>query len=232
MKFNFKGIRFSTWLYFLGFSLSMMVLLGFLLTVLIKPYYRDDRIRTIDNISDAIETLLLKNDVTQKDIDSVARTVIGNNVCAIIYNENGDDIYYPPDSLGQLCMLDKPITVGEQTFVIREDPKAFLDVIRNQNPVSLTLNSQLTGTEMLLYGKRIRTRLANYYLILNTPLEPVESYIDFILNQYVYIAVIVIVISLILAFFLARRISSPIIKKCALWIGCHSGCHQCDYKET
>ena len=55
----------------------MMVLLGFLLTVLIKPYYRDDRIRTIDNISDAIETLLLKNDVTQKDIDSVARTVIG-----------------------------------------------------------------------------------------------------------------------------------------------------------
>ena len=212
MKFNFKGIRFSTWLYFLGFSLSMMVLLGFLLTVLIKPYYRDDRIRTIDNISETIETLLLKSDVTQKDVDSVARTVIGNNVCAIIYNENGDDIYYPPDSLGQLCMLDKPITVGEQTFTIRDDPEAFLDMIRAQNPVSLTLNSQYTGTEMLLYGKRIRTNLANYYLILNTPLEPVESYIDFILNQYVYIAVIVIAISVILAFFLARRISSPIIK--------------------
>jgi len=109
-------------------------------------------------------------------------------------------------------MLDKPITVGEQTFTIRDDPEAFLDMIRAQNPVSLTLNSQYTGTEMLLYGKRIRTNLANYYLILNTPLEPVESYIDFILNQYVYIAVIVIAISVILAFFLARRISSPIIK--------------------
>ncbi len=58
MKFNFKGIRFSTWLYFLGFSLSTMILLGFLLLVLIKPYYRNDRIRTIDNISDTIETLL------------------------------------------------------------------------------------------------------------------------------------------------------------------------------
>ena len=212
MKFNFKGIRFSTWLYFLGFSLSMMVLLGFLLVVLIKPYYRNDRIRTIDNISSTIETLLLKNDVTQKDVDSVARTVIGNNVCAIIFNENGDYIYYPPDSLGQLCMLDKPITIGEQTFILRQDPEAILEMIRTQDPFSMTLNSQLTNTEMLLYGKRIRTKLANYYLILNTPLEPVESYIDFILNQYIYIAVIVIVISVILAYFLARRISRPIIR--------------------
>ena len=65
---------------------------------------------------------------------------------------------------------------------------------------------------MLMYGKQIKTNLANYYMILNTPLEPVESYIDFILNQYFYIALIVIVIALVVAFFLAKNISSPIIK--------------------
>ncbi|MBQ2138811.1 MAG: HAMP domain-containing histidine kinase, partial [Erysipelotrichaceae bacterium] len=54
--------------------------------------------------------------------------------------------------------------------------------------------------------------LANYYLVINTPLEPVESYIDFILNQYLYIAAIVIFIALIVAMFLARRISLPIVK--------------------
>ena len=87
MKFNLKGIRFSTWLYFLGFSLSMMLLLGFLLVVLIKPYYRNDRIKTIDLISDTMESLLLKEDVSTADIDSIGRTVIGNNVCAVIFNE-------------------------------------------------------------------------------------------------------------------------------------------------
>ncbi|MBR3006900.1 MAG: hypothetical protein IKH68_09615, partial [Erysipelotrichaceae bacterium] len=82
MKFNFRGIRFSTWLYFLGFSVSIMLLLGSLLVLLIKPYYRDDRIKTINALSDTMESLLLDDDVNSKDIDSAARMIIGNNVCA------------------------------------------------------------------------------------------------------------------------------------------------------
>ncbi|MBR3266267.1 MAG: HAMP domain-containing histidine kinase [Erysipelotrichaceae bacterium] len=212
MKFNFKGIRFSTWLYFLGFSLTIMLLLGFLLVVLIKPYYRDDRLNTIDTISETIENLLLKKNVNNQDIESAARTIVGNNVCAIIYNENGKSIYSPPDSLGQLCMLDKQITVGDMTYTIKDEPEKMIALIKNYNPFSQTIYSQFTGIEMLLYGKQLKTNLANYYLILNTPLEPVESYIDFIMNQYLYLAMIVIVISLILAFFLAKNISQPIIK--------------------
>ncbi len=212
MKFNYKGIRFSTWLYFLGFSVAIMSLLGFLLVVVIKPYYRDDRLNIIDVLSETMESLLLKNDLSSSDIESAARTIIGNNVCAVIYNENGSRIYYPPDSLGQLCMLDKPVTIGEETFTILNDPSAFIERIRNENPYSLTLNSPITDIEMLLYGKMIRTDLANYYLILNTPLEPIESYIDFIMNQYLYLALIVIGIALILAFFLSRNLSEPIVK--------------------
>jgi signal transduction histidine kinase len=212
LKFNFKGIRFSTWLYFLGFSLTIMLLLGFLLVVLIKPYYRNDRLNTIDTISETIENLLLKKNVNNQDIESAARTIVGNNVCAIIYNENGKSIYSPPDSLGQLCMLDKQITVGDMTYTIKDEPEKMIALIKNYNPFSQTIYSQFTGIEMLLYGKQLKTNLANYYLILNTPLEPVESYIDFIMNQYLYLAMIVIVISLILAFFLAKNISQPIIK--------------------
>lgn len=159
-----------------------------------------------------MENLLLKSNVSQDDIESVARTVIGNNVCAIICNESGKSIYYPPDSLGQLCMLDKQVTVENETYIIKEDPSRFIERIKEENPYSMTLNSQLTGTEMLLYGKQIKANLANYYLILNTPLEPVESYIDFIMNQYLYLAIIVILIALVVAIFLANRISQPIVK--------------------
>ena len=211
MKFNFKGIRFSTWLYFLGFSASIMVLLGLLLVVLIKPYYRNDRINTINLISDTMETLLLKDNVNQRDIEAAGRTVIGNNVCALILNENGKSIYSPPDSLGQLCMLDKTITIGDLSFNISDDPEYIIDNIKNQNPYSTTLYSQYNGIEMLLYGRQVKADLVNYYIILNTPLEPIESYIDFILRQYLYLAVVVMVISFVLAFFLARNISSPIV---------------------
>ena len=189
-----------------------MALLGILLVVLIKPYYRDDRLRIIDSISATMESLLVKDNVTNNDLDSAARTVIGNNVCAIIYNENNESIYYPPDSLGQLCMLDKSITIEDETYIIKNSPEKFIELIKKGSPYSLILNSQLTNTEMLLYGKQIKTNLANYYLILNTPLEPVESYIDFIMNQYLYLAIIVMLIALVVAFFLARRISKPIVQ--------------------
>ena len=57
-----------------------MLLLGSLLVLLIKPYYRDDRIKTINALSDTMESLLLDDDVNSKDIDSAARMIIGNNV--------------------------------------------------------------------------------------------------------------------------------------------------------
>ena len=189
-----------------------MVLLGFLLVVFIKPYYRNDRIETINVISQTIESLLLDDNVNKNDIESASRTVIGNNVCALIFNENGKSIYAPPDSLGQLCMLNKDITIGEMTINISEDPTYIINNIKKENPYSITLYSQYTGAEMLLYGKQVKSNLANYYLLLNTPLEPIESYIDFILNQYLYVAVIVVLIALVVAFFLARNISAPIVK--------------------
>ena len=189
-----------------------MSLLGVLLVMLIKPYYRNDRIATIGVISDMIEELLLDENVSEKQFESAARTIIGNNVCAIIYNENGKSIYSPPDSLGQLCMLDKKISVGEQFFIIKESPQLMIDIVKENNPFSMTLYSDYTDGEMLLYGKMVRSNLSNYYLILNTPLEPVESYIDFIMNQYMYLMSIVIIISLVLAFILARNITLPIVK--------------------
>ena len=211
MKFNFKGIRFSTFLYFLGFSFAMLTLLGFLLVVLIKPYYRNDRINTIGTISTTIKELLLKDNVTESDIDNTARLVAGNNVCTIIYNENGKEIY-SSDSLGQLCMLNKKVLVGEETYIIKNEPDKFIETIKNSNPFTMNLNSDLTGTEMLLYGEQFKNNLANYYLVINTPLEPVESYINFIMHQYLYIGVFIIIISFVVAFFLAKRISSPIVR--------------------
>ena len=189
----------------------MLVVLGFLLVVLIKPYYRNDRIRTIETISNTIEELLLNDNVTEKDIDNTAKLVVGNNVCTIIFNENGKEVY-SSDSLGQLCMLNKPILIGEENYIIKNKPKQFIETLKKQNPYTLNLKSDITDTEMILYGETFRNNLANYYLVINTTLEPVESYINFILNQYAYVAVFVIIIALVVAFFLAKRISSPIVK--------------------
>ena len=178
--------------------------------VLIKPYYRNDRLKIVESISNTIEELLLKDNVSKKDLNNTDKLVIGNNVCALVYNENGESIY-DSDSLGQLCMLNKEVSLSdEESFVITKNPKKFIEMIKNDT-ISKTINSDITDTEMILYGKQIKSNLANYYLVINTPLEPIETYVDFILNQYLYIALFVILIALVVAFFLAKSISSPIV---------------------
>ena len=140
------------------------------LIVFIKPYYRNDRINTIDSISGTMESLLLKDNVSKADVESASRTILGNNVCALILNEAGNSVYSPPDSLGQLCLLDKEITIGDMAFTIKDDPKYLIDSIKRENPYSLTLDSPYADVEMLIYGKQIKSTLSNYYLIISLDL--------------------------------------------------------------
>ena len=209
MKFNTKGIRFNTWLYFFGFSILILGLLGFLLIVLIKPYYRNSQLTTIDTITSSIENNLIYKSPTDKEIDETSKLVIGNNVCALIYNDNNKQVF-SKNSLGEVCMLDGDAEINGEIINISKQPDRIIKVL-DEGDLSLELLSPLADYEMLMYGKKIKTNLANYYLILNTPLEPIGSYVDFFLRQYSYMSIAVIVIAIIIAFFLAGKISKPIV---------------------
>ena len=76
MKFDFNGIRFNTWMYFFTFSLTILALLGFLLLSMIKPYYRDSQLKTIDAISHTIETRLIDSKADEKAVEEMSRLVI------------------------------------------------------------------------------------------------------------------------------------------------------------
>lgn len=209
MKFNTKGIRFNTWLYFFGFSLLILGLLGFLLVVLVKPYYRDSQLSTIDTIASTIEDNLIYKSPSDKDIDETSKLVIGNNVCALIFNDNAKEVF-DKNSLGELCMLNQDVEINDETINISKHPDSLVNIL-NEAPLKLELLSPLTGYEMLLYGKKISSNLSNYYLVLNTPLEPIGSYVDFFLRQYLLLTVMVTIIALVIAFFLARKITKPIV---------------------
>lgn len=178
--------------------------------MLIKPYYRDNRIQTVDTIAETIENNLINQKADVLDVEETTRLTMSNNVCALIYNEKGQSVY-SCDSLGQLCMLDKPISINNKEIVISKEPKEIINILKEQNTISITTNAIITNSSMLMYGKRIQSNLSNYYLIINTPLEPIEPYVDFILRQYSLISIFLIVCTLIISFFLANKITSPIV---------------------
>ena len=209
MKFNFKGIRFNTWLTFFGFSLSILLLLGILLVSFIKPYYRNSQLNSIDTIVSTIEDRLINKNVSDSDVEETSRVVIGSNACALIYNGDGKKVY-EKNALGELCLLNENVTINNEEINASKDSEAVIDLL-NESDIQVESTANTSGYEVLVYGKKIKSNLSDYFLIINVPLEPVESYIDFIMNQYIYIALILMVIAIAVAVILANRISNPIV---------------------
>lgn len=178
---------------------------------MIKPYYRDNRIQTVDTIVDTIETNLVNKKASEEDVRETSKLTMANNVCALIYNENGKQIY-SCDSLGQLCMLDENVDINGTNINVKKMPKDTINYLKENDAFSITTNAKITNSSMLIYGKRIQSELANYYLIINTPLEPIEPYIDFILRQYSIISIVIIAVAIFISFVLANAITSPIVK--------------------
>ena len=177
--------------------------------VLIKPYYRNSQLLTIETISTNIEEKLIDKLPNDKEIDDTSKLVIGNNACALIFNDNGKEVF-DKNSLGEICMLNQNVEIGDDTINISKNPNKIIDKL-NEGNINIELLSNTADYEMLLYGRKIKTNLTNFYLVLNTPLEPVGSYVDFFLRQYLILTIIVVFIAIVVAFFLASRITKPIV---------------------
>jgi len=93
---------------------------------LIKPYYRENRIKMIDTLVSTIENELLVNKPSEASILKTDRLVNNNNVCAIIYNQNGRRVY-SADSLGELCAFDESINIDGDDLVVYDDGAKLVD---------------------------------------------------------------------------------------------------------
>ena len=192
------------------FSITILSLLGFLLLSLIKPYYRESQIKIIDTITKTVEDDLINRVPEKKDIEEIARLVIDSNACMLIYNQQGKKIY-EKNSIGEICQFNEKISINNNELIIDKQPSKVVELLK-QGDVALETNSSVTGNEMMLYGKKISANLSNYYLVINCPLEPIESIINFIMRSYVILTLFVLTISVFVSFFLSARIAKPIIK--------------------
>lgn len=192
------------------FSLTILSLLGFLLLSLIKPYYRESQLKIIDTISKTVEDDLINKVPEKKDIEEVARLVIDSNACMLIYNQQGKNIY-EKNAIGEICQFNEKISVDNNEIIIAKQPTKVLELLK-EGDITLETTSEVAGNEMMLYGKKISANLSNYYLVINCPLEPIESIINFIMRSYFLLTLFILIISFFVSFFLSARITKPIIR--------------------
>jgi signal transduction histidine kinase len=177
-------------------------LLWALQIVFLKPYYRNMKITDIRNVAGAIEESL----VTDKLSENIVQIAVENNVCAVIYNKNYQMVY-SVDSLGVNCFLTRsPIS----------DQKAFIEeyVLEAQSVAGsdyyFTMQNTNFRQEMIFYGKEVKVNLTEFYIFINAPIEPLDSTISILQDQFIYVTIAVLFLSTVISGIISFRIAKPL----------------------
>ncbi len=185
-------------------------LLGLLQIALIQPYYRDNKIRSVQEVSDVLAGSLILKKADEKDIAKALQVSVNNNVCAAIYNQQ-DHLIYETDSLGNGCVFHMPFEVYGNSEMNVHDPQSLRELLTDDVHVySLTLTNLRTHQEMILYGQRIQGTLGTYYVYVNAPLEPVDSIIQFFSRQYLIYMVVTVLFASVISVLISMRLTRPI----------------------
>ncbi|MBQ1469216.1 MAG: hypothetical protein IIZ27_12130, partial [Solobacterium sp.] len=149
MKFDRHGIRFQFWFFYLIFAVFIVLLLGILQFSLIKPYYRNNQIRTVQYVSNEIQRFIIDDNGNTSNATKATQVAVDNNVCVNIINDYGK-VVYEADSLGSGCVFHTPVSLLQNTPVSMQDAVTLREyLISNNNEISINLINDRSKQEMV-----------------------------------------------------------------------------------
>ena len=176
-------------MYLAIFSLFILIFLFFFQVIFIDTFYEWTKTKTIKNLSKDIL-------VTERDTslyDKLDRVSYKENVCIELTNSNGDNLY---SSYGNNCRL-RSRTI-KRNFI-------------NSNKESKTYNlvNNFTKEKSIMSATKLSN---NLYIFISTSLIPLDSTINIIEQQLIVVSIVVLLLSIVVAYFISKRLSLPIIK--------------------
>lgn len=196
---NINTLTFNFWMYFVSFSILLFVILWIMEVVLLQNYYSIMKKIEVEKIVKNIEKYY-GSDSYDVYLDSVAYK---NSSTIYIFDMNGE-IKYSSNNMSELDMSNLTIRKG---IVKIQDIKD--KILENSNSkISFTLKLDRFKSNAYVYGERIVG--TDEYIVMITPIEPIDSTIKVLKSQLTYITIISLVISSVISIFISKRLSRPI----------------------
>ena len=176
-------------IYLAIFSLFILLFLFFFQVIFINTFYEWTKTRTIKSLANDI--LITENDISL--YDKLNRISYEENVCIELTNSNGDNLY---STYTNNCNL-RSKTI-KRNFI-------------NSNKKTKTYNliNNFTKEKSIMAATRLSN---NLYIFISTSLIPLDSTINIIEQQLIVVSVVVLVLSIVVAYFISKRLSDPITK--------------------
>ena len=193
IKNKLKSIHVKTLLYLVFFTTTIVLLLWSFQSVFLGMLYEKYQLKVITNLAEQIYNTS-NNDLR----DTLSDIVYNHNVCIEHVDRYGIVKEYNTMSSG--CLLGRKYDSIDKYKEILSSSDDDLKGIKLVNPDY--------DTNSLLYGVNV----SNGYVYIYTTLENVDRTSIIVNGQMIYIVIITIIIALLVAFFLAKKISNPIVK--------------------
>ncbi|HIS38502.1 MAG TPA: HAMP domain-containing histidine kinase [Candidatus Onthousia faecavium] len=176
-------------IYLAIFSLLILIFLFFFQVIFIDSFYEWTKTKTIKNLANNI--LITENDASL--IDKLDRISYQENVCIEITNKNGYTLY---KTYNNSCRLN-----------IETIKNNFLN--GNTNTKTYNLINTFTNEKSIMAATKLND---NLYIFISTSLIPLNSTVSIIEQQLIIVSIVVLLLSIGVAYFISKRLSTPIIK--------------------
>lgn len=217
MKGKRIGIKWKIFLYLIGFSALLLGILWLFQVVFLEDFYKRIKMDEVDkaarNIVESIE---------EGDWDYVNEAVSGRGDLTVeIWNPISKTIY---DT--------KMSREGMNTSLFEEDKRRLLEKLKKDStPIiqrytektpPLFEKGKMMPRESIIFAARITIGMdKDNLLLVKANISPVNSTVETLRIQFLYISGFMIILSTLLAFFMAKRVAKPItnLNKTAMDLG-------------
>lgn len=207
-KFNIRKrtLYKSVFIYFVLFSLGILLAIFLMQAIFLKPMYKNFKKNELKLITDSIEKNLLENELNLFDDNKLDSMAYNNQVQIYIY-QNNSIIYTSDTGSGRV-----PQNINNEINSIIKH----LDEAENRFEYEKDTNFKKFNTKVNIFAKKININNSekknDFKIVLISPLEQMESTVEVLIIQTMYISVFTVLIAIIVSIILSRNISRPIEK--------------------
>ena len=194
------SLKFRIWEYFIFFTAVVFIMLWFFQIVFLENFYEKMKISDVRRTASQIIDEYGSDDYSNL-LTNIALT---NDLCIEIVDKYGRTIY-TKDTLGKSCLIHSPDSMKSEFLAKLKDSGEDTVYFKKYNPA-------ISNDTLVLAAVIGDLDDPEGYLLINSPLVPVGSTVSIIKRQLLIITVYLVALSLVISFFMARRISEPIAK--------------------
>lgn len=201
IRIDTNSILFKLWKYFVSFAALILICLWIFQTVFLSSFYETMKIHEVTKVGNE-----LRNDYTSPDFESKISNYANTKGLEIkVLDETGAWVY-------PLRLFDEFI---ERPRMIRENFDNFFGSLKRENrtyKIYTVRYEDLKDPSIVYAGFLGNTDGEDYYLYINSVLKPVDATVDVIKRILVIISIISLGLALIVAYFVSKRLSGPLVR--------------------